>query len=147
MNFRREDNNTLFYLLNMLLPLLTGAYIYIRINQNSYFGNWICSLFSISKIEKNGGIWTILRNWGGDFLWAYALFFTLCFILRGINNAQICSFVLAVICSISMELTQLIQIGFLKGGTFDIIDIAVEIAAICIGSKFLNYKIKKRRNS
>jgi len=141
-----KTHEKIFCLINILLPLLMGAYIYIKINKNSHFGNWICSLFSISKIEYSEGIWSALRNWGGDFLWAYALFFALYLTLNGMNNARKYSFILSMICSIFMELTQLFQIGPLKGGTFDIIDIVVEVLGICIGMKFLHIKKENRSN-
>lgn len=134
-----KTHEKIFCLINILLPLLMGAYIYIKINKNSHFGNWICSLFSISKIEYSEGIWSALRNWGGDFLWAYALFFALYLALNGMNNARKHSFILSIICSTTMELSQLIQIGFLKGGTFDIWDIVVEMSAVCLGAILLYY--------
>lgn len=50
---------------------------------------------------------------------------------------------------VRLELLQLIQIDFLKCGTFDVVDIVVEMIAICFGATFIScfnhIKRKERR--
>lgn len=135
----------IFLICNILIPLIIGAYIYIFVDNDSYFGNFIRGFFDVTMFEFNSNIVNILRNWGCDFLFAYALLFALY-----MNTKVLCiSISYTAVCSVGLELLQLIQIDFLKCGTFDVIDIIVEIAAICFGATFIScfnhIKIKIRR--
>lgn len=76
----------------------------------------------------------IMRNWGCDFLFAYALFFA----LYVTETDTVMAIKYSAACSIVLELLQLIQVDFLKCGTFDMLDIIVEIIAICIGAIFIS---------
>ena len=78
----------------------------------------------------------IMRNWGCDFLYAYALFFAL---YAGTRRIPV-SICYAAMCSIGLELLQLIQVDFLKCGTFDIWDILIEIIAICFAAIFVGFR-------
>lgn len=129
-----ENREVIFCAVNLMLPLFIGAYIYVKVGQDSYFGSWIGSLFSISKVAADHVIWIFLRNWGGDFLWAYALFFGLYLSMRGSRKTIWPAMVLASICAVFIESLQLIQLDFLNCGTFDVLDIAIELSAICIGA-------------
>lgn len=135
----------IFFICNILIPLFIGAYIYIFVDNDSYFGNFIRGFFNVTTVESNSNIVNIMRNWGCDFLFAYALLFA----LYMNKKALYISISYTVICSVGLELLQLIQINFLKCGTFDVIDIIVEIAAICFGTTFIScfnhIKIKIRR--
>ncbi len=86
MNLQQKRRELVFCAVNIALPLLAGAYIYIRIGRDSYFGNLICELFNISKISANSEIREFFRNWGGDFLWAYALFFAVYALRRSFSE-------------------------------------------------------------
>lgn len=114
-------------------------------DNDSYFGNFIRKFFNVSMFESNSNIVIIMRNWGCDFLFAYALLFA----LYMNTKALYISISYSAVCSIGLELLQLIQVDFLKCGTFDIIDIIIEIVAICFGATFIScfnhIKRKERR--
>lgn len=135
----------IYLICNIMIPLLIGAYIYVFLDSDSYFGNFVRSFFAIPTAEINSNIAKIMRYWGCDFLFAYALFFA----LYGCTKAIFVSMRYAAICSIGLELLQLIQVDFLKCGTFDVIDIIVEIIALCFGATFVScfnhIKRKERR--
>lgn len=146
-----EAQEILFCVVNILPPLLIGASVYIWISQDSYFGNWICSIFPITKFTATGAIWKVLRNWGCDYLWAYALFFTLYIPLKNTPNPIRRATLIAAVTAIANESLQLIQIDFLKCGTFDVLDIVVEILAVMIGSIIIycykQHRLKEREET
>lgn len=119
---------------NILIPLAIGAYIYICMDTNSYFGDFVRSIFAIPIFESSSTIGKIARNWGCDFLFAYALLFT----LYGYTKDLSVSIRYAAICSTGLELLQMIQVDFLRCGTFDVVDIAIAMIAICFGAALLS---------
>lgn len=135
----------IFLMCNVLIPLAIGTYIYVYVDSDSYFGNFIRSFLSIPIFEATSNIAKTMRNWGCDFLFAYALLFA----LYGCTRILSISICYTVVCSIGLELLQLIQIDFLKCGTFDVVDIVVEMIAICFGATFIScfnhIKRKERR--
>ena len=141
MNFTPK-NNRIFLVCNILIPLTIGAYIYIFWDSDSYFGNFVRSILSISNTIPDSNIAQIMRNWGCDFLYAYALLFALYASTRAIC-VSICY---AAVCSVGLELLQLLEIEHLKCGTFDIVDIIVEIIAICFAAALIGFcnHIKKK---
>lgn len=130
---------------NVLIPLAIGAFIYVSLDSDSYFGNFVRCVLTIPIFETNSTITKFMRNWGCDFLFAYALLFA----LYGCTRVLSVSIRYAAICSTGLELLQLIQVDFLKCGTFDVMDVVVEIIAICFGATFINgfthMKRKERR--
>lgn len=130
----KRISSGIFFMCNILIPLLIGAYIYIFADRDSYFGNFVRSILNLSISETNSNVVIIMRNWGCDFLFAYALLFSLY-----MNTTNLCiSISCTAICSVGLELLQLIQVDFLKCGTFDIIDIVIEIVAICFGATIIS---------
>ena len=126
----------MFLVCNILIPLAIGAYIYIFWDSDSYFGNFVRSVLAIPNTGSDSCLAQIMRNWGCDFLYAYALFFALYASTRRIP-VSICY---AAMCSIGLELLQLIQVDFLKCGTFDMWDILIEIIAICFAAIFVGFR-------
>lgn len=141
MNFTQKTNK-IFLVCNILIPLIVGTYIYIFWDSDSYFGNFVRSVLSISNTAPDSNIAQIMRNWGCDFLYAYALLFALYASTRAIC-VSICY---ATVCSVGLELLQLLEIEHLKCGTFDIVDIIVEIIAICFAAALIGFcnHIKKK---
>lgn len=133
----------IFLMCNVFIPLAIGAYVYIYMDGDSYFGNFVRSLFPIPIFRFNSNLGKIMRNWGCDFLFAYALLFA----LYGCTGVLPVSIRYTAVCSIGLELLQLIQVDFLKCGTFDVVDIIVEIIAICFGATFIGCfnHIKERK--
>lgn len=137
-----QKANRIFLVCNILIPLAIGAYIYIFWDSDSYFGNFARSVLPIPNTGSDSNIAQIMRNWGCDFLYAYALLFAL---YASTGNISV-SIRYAAICAIGLELLQLIQVDFLKCGTFDVWDILVEIIAICFAATLIGFcnHIKKK---
>ena len=142
MNAKKLDyKDNIFYTINIIIPLLIGAFIYLHFNQESYFGSLFNFLFQIPKLDINinSNILIFINNWLCDFLWAYSLFYAMYMSYRTHNNAIWATFKITVFFAIFVESLQLIKIDFLRCGTFDILDIIIEIIAICIS--IINLKI------
>lgn len=138
----QKSRDAVFLICNILFPLAMGAYIYVCWDTDSYFGNWVRSFLTIPQIDMDTDIMRIMRNWGCDFLFAYAVFFAL---YASEKNTAV-SMKYAAICSVGLEFLQLIQVDFLKCGTFDIVDMFIELMAICVGATFLScYNHAKRK--
>lgn len=133
MNYQKRPNGIVI-ICNILIPLAIGAYVYIYWDTDSYFGNLVRSCSVVPDFEFDSTIMKNMRNWGCDFLYAYALIFA----LYASTGSLSVSFRYATICSTGLELLQLIQVDFLKCGTFDVVDILIEIIAICLGATFLS---------
>lgn len=140
-----KRSNSVFFICNILIPVSIGAYVYIYWDSNSYFGNFMRSFLTIPKVALDSNVLRFMRNWGCDFLFAYALVFALYVSTKNISV----SIRYTAMCSIGLELLQLIQVDFLKCGTFDVVDIVIEIIAICFGATILScynhIKSKNRR--
>lgn len=134
---------TIFIVFNILVPLAIGAYIYAYWGGDTYFGNWIRRFLTVPKVNIDADIIKFIRNWGCDFIWSYTLFFE----LYASTKSMVSSIHYAVICSILVESVQLIQLDFVKCGTFDLLDIVVEIIAACTAAIVLSfyYYIKRGR--
>lgn len=138
-----KRSNGVFFICNILIPLAIGAYVYIYWDSDSYFGNSARSFLIIPKVNLGSNSLRFMRNWGCDFLFAYALVFALYMSTKNISV----SIRYAIMCSIGLELLQLIQVDFLKCGTFDVVDIVIEIIAICFGATILScYNHIKNKN-
>lgn len=136
-----------FLLCNILIPLFLGAYIYIYWDTDSYFGNMARIFLMVPETNISTGAAKIMRNWGCDFLYAYALFYA----LYANTKREAASIRYAVVCAVGFESLQLIHVEGIKCGTFDVLDIVVEIAAICCGvivlsifNFILQYKERRR---
>ncbi len=113
-------NNTvfskaLFFLSNILFPLTAGFTIYL--------------LFQSNVPIVRASWFSVVRNYLPDALWAYALYFSLLFIL---GNSKPCRLLAFVICSIVSALTEIAQLFAIFPGTFDIMDILTEIISVTL---------------
>ncbi len=113
---------TAFCAVSIGISLLAGACLYALDGRASYLGEWIAAMVSLPEIPRQSGIWTFLRNWGADFLWAYALYFALYLSMGAHPSARMRAAVWGSVCMIFVESLQLIQIPHLRCGTFDILD-------------------------
>lgn len=137
----------IFCVLNILFALAIGALIYACLGPDTILGRWLCWL-SIER-EINSELRAFLRNWGCDFLWAYALFFSL-FIVNGSRTKSLLpSCEVAGITAVAVEASQLVEINGVAWGTFDLLDILIELSAICVGAALLRcrryYNRKRER--
>lgn len=128
-------------ILNIVCPILIGAFLYYLISPDVFFVKVIDALISgVSKFHispvKNI-FFKLIRNYFLDMLWGYALVFALFYILSNsaVKIGKI--FWTAFIFSSAMEI---IQITPFIQGTFDVFDIGVEFLAEAIAA-FIIYKI------
>ena len=138
LNIRQKFSaETLFCYANVVASLLAGGYIYICITVDSYLGTFIRWLFPPLVDVTASSVPLFWRWWGGDFLWAYAFFFALVPAARNQPQPRRRAFLTCAICATAVECLQLIQVDFLKCGTFDILDILIQLLAVCTGAVLL----------
>lgn len=135
----RTQREVLFCLLNIALSLCAGGYIYVSYGSGTAIGEFLSNVLQMEQRLPDGGLTLFLRNWGADFLWAYALFFSLylCYAARkwAVRTAIAVS---AVVC-LTLEMLQLMPASLLTS-TFDILDIAAEMLGICLGAFVFHLK-------
>ena len=121
----------IFYISNIILPLLFGYLIYVFTRNTTYINIFLGLSFEVMQ-----NFWTnILSFYVADFLWAYSLFFSLKILWNTITSAC-----LTIFCG---TLWECLQISFIKG-TFDFCDILMYILAVIIANIILFFwRIKK----
>lgn len=134
-----------FYLINIFIALILGLLIYIVFRPDTYISKWFSEsthLGSIAigmRVKKNIVI-AFLRNYMGDFLWAYALTYSVqIFIEANRKKGYIALIISCIIFEILIEVMQKLNI---ISGTFDLYDIIVEVFATCSATLFI-YMVKE----
>lgn len=129
MRRRNGIKGKLLYILNIVLPLLIGLFIYINCRPNSYIALMTSSVIGLR--EHYYTLPPIINNYVPDYMWAYALMFVV-YRVVGIYKRNIrASICISIVFSVLTELFQLFQSNIF---TFDGMDIAVEIMAITMAS-------------
>ena len=122
----------IFFMVCVLLPLLLGGILYYIFCPNVFFVKCIDSVTEIEvhlRPDMNNLIMRLVRFYGFDIIWAFSftnMFFILVSILHNWRNRYI---LIPIVFVSSIELLQKTDI---MHGTFDYIDIVVQI----IGSLF-----------
>ena len=124
--------------LNIICPLIIGAFIYYLVSPDVFFVKKIDAVIGgviNIHITPTGNFFKLVRNYFLDMLWEYALVFALFYIIG--NNAVKIGKILGIafIFSAAMEL---IQISTFIQGTFDIFDIGVEFLAEIVAAFIIN---------
>lgn len=127
MNVRKRKQAV--WLLNMILPLLLGACIYLLFRHDS----WVCQVmwnhFHIRLMAPQliltefPAICVFLRNYTGDMLWAYALFVTVAWVAGDASERKLLE------CVIFEVILECLQKCDMIAGTFDVYDILAEALA------------------
>lgn len=135
MECRIRKVKRLFWIINVLAPLLMGALLYYVFSPDVIFVRCIDSFLGrkgihinyIDYIDYSGTvILRFVRNYLLDMIWAYTLVFAMSFILCN-NAAEIMKMMIIIVCfTVVMEMLQCTN---LVNGTFDILDIVVELLA------------------
>lgn len=126
----------LFWLINIICPIIIGGFGYYLLCPNSFWACAIDKVFSVNvHIENDFFVYKLVRNYLFDGLWVYSLVYAISW-FYGIGERiwYICA--ASVSLGIIFELLQRIGIFY---GTFDFIDICVEM----ISGLFAGYIIKK----
>ena len=124
-------------ILNIIFPLIIGLIIY-------YLDGASIIVFDVlgiktSPVFEHCSVLKFLRNHICDAIWAYCLFFSLNFITKAHNK----SLFISIIFCIAIECFQKTAI---LAGTFDIIDIVLEIIAIIIALSISLFFIKEKKH-
>ena len=128
-------------LLHLLVPLLIGSFLYWLMCPDVYFVRVIDTYFPIRRsISMPSDLLTvIIRNHLFDALWAYSLYYTLILIL----DSRRLTTVTALIFLVSMELLQ--ETNWCPG-TFDTVDVGVEILSVIVASVTAKIYLEERSN-
>lgn len=125
----------------VIVPLMCGLFIYLTKVEQTYISEFFPLFRSLIRPVEYP---YVIKNYACDFLWAFSMLF--CFRLtlgerfKGKNNI-----ILFLLTSIMVFFLELIQIKKSIPGTFDWIDIVVELIAVLIAG-YLTYKIERRSN-
>lgn len=124
----------LTFFINIFLPLAVGLCIYLFFCKGTYINSVLGVEFNFTF---NSWLGVFVKSWACDILWAYALTHSLYFALYAFKHKLVISAILSVFITTAFELLQL----FGKvNGTFDILDILFQIAAV-----FSAVQVIKRR--
>jgi hypothetical protein len=120
----------IFLMINIFAPLSLAAIVYYVISPDVIFVAWLDSLLGrgvhLDNIRFGTEAVRFIRNYVLDMMWGYALVFALYFIM-GNNAAGLTK--LIIIASVFSTVMELLQLTPFVRGTFDVLDIIVEILA------------------
>jgi len=122
----RVRSKALFYCANIIVPLIAGLLIYIHCRSSIYALAPIQWLYSYPSQSTRCAVY--LRNYAADILWAYSLTFAVQITIRHKRKNLMWTF---FVCSIFACVIESMQKIGVFSGTFDITDIALELASIC----------------
>ena len=136
-------NRKPFYWINILLPLLAGALLYLFWRPDAYISRLFSGLFHMPPGPEHGrpaGVYRFIRYYLCDILWAYAFTFSLSLYFG--KDALLTALAVSVGFAVLTELLQLLP---QTPGSFDILDIIVEMAVCTLTIIFIN--LYERRNT
>ena len=134
-----DRNKKLLYhvIIHSVVPIMMGACIYILFRPDTYISQWIYRLFDMSlqskKLRELLPFWLLafLCNFACDILWAYSLTFAIYIIFVNSPINILFIFVVSIVFEAGIEFMQL---ACILPGTFDWLDISLEICATAIAS-------------
>lgn len=131
---------TYLYALNSILPLFCGLFIYLTKRDDTLVAHLLSSLRSLMPVIDYPAP---IRNFAADFLWTYSMFFCLRLTLGDDLCGKYNSFVflLTAIVAVVIECLQLTKVF---PGTFDFLDIVIELVAAV--AALLTSNMIERRN-
>lgn len=122
--------------INIFLPLAVGLCIYLLF----YNGTYLNSMFGIElNFKANSFLGIFMKSWACDILWAYSLTYSLYFVLYAFRHRIVYSAILSICIATVFELLQLFGI---VSGTFDILDIIFQIAAVLFAARAIKRREK-----
>lgn len=141
--FRKMDKRNgylvMWGLMNIALPMFLGTVFYYLFCPNVWFVKMIDTVFNWNfhlPIPKSI-VFSFIRNYLMDMLWAYSYTSTLRMMLSPICKATWLQVLIAIILCVLFEVIQLFE-GF--HGTFDFLDIFFEIAAVLLSFLCVKYR-------
>ena len=131
-----------FYILNILIPLFLGLVIYCSIGSGILISRLICRVLPFACFKGGGGpVWlpSMVRNFFPDMLWAYSLTFAVAAIVLGEGKYVP---LVAIICSVFEVAIEISQLSGLISGTFDLLDIILELSATMVALSIIELKLE-----
>lgn len=128
--------NILSFFINIFLPLAVGLCVYLFFYNGTYI-NLILGIELDFKLKSVFGIF--VKSWLCDILWAYALTHSLYLALHAFKHRILISAIISICFAIILELLQLLGC---VAGTFDILDILFQIAAVCLAAALIKRREK-----
>lgn len=119
----------LFYVCNIIIPLLIGLIFYYVNCSDVLFVRWIDGFLSISRTNMEleySPIIVLVRNYLMDIIWQYSFVFALFVLINSSLFSLITAVITSITCGIIFECLQLIHV---ISGTFDIFDICLGIVS------------------
>ena len=136
----RYEKTVRFCIFNIAVPLIIGLTVYLLFRTDAHIARWIYRLLAVDPPEIGWhSLWLerIVRNYVADIAWAYAFMSVMILILGETNKERITAF--CITCALII-LSEVFQKTGLISGTFDYMDISIEIlaavAALSISKKF-----------
>ncbi|SEA17467.1 hypothetical protein SAMN05216349_10622 [Oribacterium sp. KHPX15] len=130
---------TYLYALNSILPLFCGLFIYLTKRDDTLVAHLLSSLRSLMPVIDYPAP---IHNFAADFLWTYSMFFCLRLTLGDDLCGKYNSFVflLTAIVAVVIECLQLTKVF---PGTFDFLDIVIELVA-AVAALLISNMIERR---
>lgn len=127
---RTQNDRHLFFIWNTLIPLFAGAGIYLVTSPDVIFvremHTWGWYLSSGFETIPDTSLFRCIRYYLPDGLWGYSLMFALSYLYD--QEIKVLSSVVATVICFSV-IIECMQILPTVPGTFDVVDIVMEIAA------------------
>ena len=144
----RTMKQHMFYALNISISLVIGLIVYVCYRPDTYVSQAVYNLLGISP-DIGGFVnwlptWLLLfiRNYLADIIWAYALTFTICYILWNQKKSMFPIFGIVAVFEICIEVSQ--KVGIMSG-TFDWYDIFLEICISALVMLVIKTKYKEKQ--
>ena len=132
-----KKHHTLFFSINLILPLIAGAILYYWFHPSIFLSKCIYQIIHIDISSKYRNIWQgsflgyVLRYYCSDFLWAYSLCIALMWVREEYHRSLKQTIIICVCVDVIMEIIQLLP---LFQGVFDVIDILVQLFGTAIAT-------------
>ena len=128
-----------FYICNICIPLIAGGLLYYLFFPNVSFVRTADSYlpFTIDRSVFSLPFPGFIRNYAFDLLWAYSLTFSIFLIVRDSPKRS------CIVCFLTIPVilfSEVVQLLPCISGTFDPLDITIELIACFIAIKILNVK-------
>ena len=133
-----------FWVLIILVPLFLGLTIYIFLRPTAFISKAFYHIFSISPSTikaPDNVFWHFIKYYFCDFLWAFSLSATVSLIIGIEKKKLVISF---LVCSIVAICTEFFQLQGFIFGTFDILDVLIEIIGVILPLMIIHLR---RRNN
>jgi len=129
------DKTKVIKLIVSFVLLVIGIFLYCNLKSKTFINELLDDLFLVQKLEHNTPALRFMYNWGCDIIWVSAFYLTLTVVCK--KNVGL---VIVLVVSIIYEFSQLFISNM---GTFDIIDIVLEVISVFLLHFFFLFNRKE----